>query len=1060
MGDFAVAKRFGGAASILLAGIVFSLTGCQDEQPVVSIEEAKKITASFRDTSFTPPPRKIADVMALLEKEKRADPKAAQALREAARREPPPGLSGSDLAQFYWARGLAAGRTGDVRQGIADLKRANRQSGSLDQRAQSEILNDLAKAESFGGNYADSLRHRKESIRIVPNKGSLLARLSLMARIYAEMGDLEAADSMLAQAEEVLEEAMGWSSWHRSGNNWTMQYLRAKGRILYAKGQLDEADRVMREAIKAAELNHRKKPDKFSGLHQDFSHRDLARNLIGQGRLVEAELEARKAVTSALRREGRYSSHTAAILKTLAATLGAQGRYAEAEKLARAVIDIFGKIGASPETRYLASARQRLAETLVNQERWDEALVEYDKIGKALSSDLTTFNSYFSGDPNWALALIGVGRAGEARAMAERAVARHHKTLGDKHAKTALTRAVLASALVRLGARKEALAAFRKAVPILLSRSRGSNDESTSKGAQELRLTIILESYISLLADIRGTDIERNAGLDAAAEAFRIANVARGRLVQNALTATAARSAAHDPQLADLVRRMQDAEKQVSALYGLLANVMSVPSDQRDPKVVKPLRTRIDRLRTARASLSQEIEKRFPDYAALIRPKPATVKLAQASMRVGEALITVYVGANRTFVWAVPKSGQMRFAAVALGKRRISWLVDRLRKALNPSASTLGGIPAFDVDISHELYNKLLKPVAPGWRDARSLLFVAHGALGRLPLSVLVTQPTELAEGSGVLFSNYKKVPWLAREYAVTLIPSVTSLAVLRRLPAPAAGRRSFVGFGDPFFNRKMAAAAPVRTAALVSRGVMSTRGVPLRLRAAPRLEGKNSVNISALPRLPDTAEEVRSIARALKADLVRDIFVGKNASEGRVKSMKLSDYRVVAFATHGLVPGDLDGLTQPALALSAPAVTGGKDDGLLTMGEILGLRLDADWVVLSACNTGSGKGAGAEAVSGLGRAFFYAGTRALLVSNWPVETTSARQLTTDLFRRQAEDPTLGRAEALRRTMLALVEGPGFVDPASNKIVFSYAHPIFWAPFSLVGDGGGAKPAF
>ena len=240
----------------------------------------------------------------------------------------------------------------------------------------------------------------------------------------------------------------------------------------------------------------------------------------------------------------------------------------------------------------------------------------------------------------------------------------------------------------------------------------------------------------------------------------------------------------------------------------------------------------------------------------------------------------------------------------------------------------------------------------------------------------------------------------------------------------------------------------------------MSTRGVPLRLRAAPRLEGKNSINISALPRLPDTAEEVRSIARVMKADLVRDIFVGKNASEGRVKSMKLSDYRVVAFATHGLVPGDLDGLTQPALALSAPAVTGGKDDGLLTMGEILGLRLDADWVVLSACNTGSGKGAGAEAVSGLGRAFFYAGTRALLVSNWPVETTSARQLTTDLFRRQAEDPTLGRAEALRRTMLALVEGPGFVDPASNKIVFSYAHPIFWAPFSLVGDGGGAKPAF
>ena len=162
--------------------------------------------------------------------------------------------------------------------------------------------------------------------------------------------------------------------------------------------------------------------------------------------------------------------------------------------------------------------------------------------------------------------------------------------------------------------------------------------------------------------------------------------------------------------------------------------------------------------------------------------------------------------------------------------------------------------------------------------------------------------------------------------------------------------------------------------------------------------------------------------------------------------------------AVHGLVPGDLNGLTQPALALSSPAVAGGKDDGLLTMGEILGLKLDADWVVLSACNTASGKGAGAEAVSGLGRAFFYAGTRALLVSNWPVETTSARALTTDLFRRQAKDRTLSRAEALRRTMLALIDQRGYVDRASNKTVFSYAHPIFWAPFSLVGDGGGARP--
>jgi CHAT domain-containing protein len=158
-------------------------------------------------------------------------------------------------------------------------------------------------------------------------------------------------------------------------------------------------------------------------------------------------------------------------------------------------------------------------------------------------------------------------------------------------------------------------------------------------------------------------------------------------------------------------------------------------------------------------------------------------------------------------------------------------------------------------------------------------------------------------------------------------------------------------------------------------------------------------------------------------------------------------------FATHGLVPGDLNGLTQPALALSAPNVAGTGGDGLLTMERILGLKLDADWVVLSACNTAAGDGAGAEAVSGLGRAFFYAGARALLVTNWPVETGSARLLTTDTFKRQAADPSLPRAEALRQAMLAMIDGPGVVDGA-GRAVFSYAHPIFWAPFSLVGDGG------
>jgi CHAT domain-containing protein len=228
---------------------------------------------------------------------------------------------------------------------------------------------------------------------------------------------------------------------------------------------------------------------------------------------------------------------------------------------------------------------------------------------------------------------------------------------------------------------------------------------------------------------------------------------------------------------------------------------------------------------------------------------------------------------------------------------------------------------------------------------------------------------------------------------------------------------------------------------------------MPLERRASPQLDDVDSAELAMLPRLPDTAEELKSIALALEADPSKVLKLGILANEQVVKAADLSRYKVIVFATHGLVPGELDGLRQPALALSAPDVAGVDGDGLLTMEEILALKLDADWVVLSACNTGVGAGAGAEAASGLGRAFFYAGTRALLVTNWSVHSQSARELTTDLFRRQAVDRSLARGEALRQAMLALMDGPGFID-AQGSTAFSYAHPLFWAPYTIIGDGG------
>jgi CHAT domain-containing protein len=286
------------------------------------------------------------------------------------------------------------------------------------------------------------------------------------------------------------------------------------------------------------------------------------------------------------------------------------------------------------------------------------------------------------------------------------------------------------------------------------------------------------------------------------------------------------------------------------------------------------------------------------------------------------------------------------------------------------------------------------------------------------------------------------------------MIPSASALRTLRQLPRGSDKRERLIGFGDPYFNARQASEDPL---VLPSMRVAdaNTGGAPFKRRAAPQTQGVASAELGTLPRLPDTADELRSIALALRADPAKVLHLGRAANERAVKTAALSKYRIVAFATHGLVPGDLNGLTQPALALTAPAVADVEGDGLLTMDEILSLKLDADWVVLSACNTGAGVGAGvgAEAASGLGRAFFYAGARALLITNWSVDSRSARQLVTDLFRRQAANPALTRAEALRQAMMALLDGKGFADDA-GKTVFTYGHPLFWAPYSIIGDGG------
>jgi CHAT domain-containing protein len=181
-------------------------------------------------------------------------------------------------------------------------------------------------------------------------------------------------------------------------------------------------------------------------------------------------------------------------------------------------------------------------------------------------------------------------------------------------------------------------------------------------------------------------------------------------------------------------------------------------------------------------------------------------------------------------------------------------------------------------------------------------------------------------------------------------------------------------------------------------------------------------------------------------------IYLGEKATEKTIKALSatgtLARARVVHFATHGLLAGETELLAtsraEPALILTPPQTATEDDDGLLTASEITQLKLDADWVVLSACNTAAGESnkLGAEALSGLARAFFYAGARALLVSHWAVNSEATVHLITKAFDELKANPKIGPAEALRRSMLVLIARGG-----------GYAHPANWAPFVVVGEG-------
>jgi len=1008
----------------------------------MSLEEAKEVPVSISEQSFVPPPRRIDDVTKILDQNP-PDPATLERLIATADAAPPTTASEVKLQDFYYQRGMAAKKLGRYRQSLMDFRQAVSLLGDFSSRSRTTIntLVELTLAELRLNNFRAGIESAERARKKFPN---WLGANNLLVSLYAIAGDLESAERAKDMALSVM------SNWRDSpkNNSWRRYHTaRMKAEILEAGGRHEEAEPLRRSALRLSMTPIIKSQTPRPAI---FCRRSLAVNLMAQSRLVEAEVEARQALLDSISLHGSRSLDTRYCVEVLANILSKQGRHREAEVLFRQLISMMEAGGISDDSPVMGRTRYELGNVLIELGDWSGAIKEFRLARVSLEREPSIFKKKYLLSTSPALVLLRTGRPENALRLLKRARETAQQDFGTNQHRTIEIHGLLAVAFFDTGNNSEAFKLFSEAVPNLL--------ENMAVGVQQRKL--ILERYIDLLAQIRGTSVEREAGVSTVAEAFRIAGGLQAQSVQYALAQSLTRAALNTPEMVDIARREQDAKIQIDALETLLSEHLAAPVDQQYPQVVAELRENIARLRHAHEVLFERIKEETPKYANLLSPPPATVDEVQKQLRLGEVLISIYPAASKTYIWAIPSRGNIQFAVAPFGESYIQERIRFLREALSPDAQTFGDIPEFDLARGYELYTGLLKPIETSLKDVRDLIIVATGPLAQMPFSILPTASITLGKEEGELFSKYKNVPWLIRQVSITRVPTASSFVSLRTLPKSAPSQEAFLGFGDPFFNKEQLARAKEKR--VDSKLVLAKRGRALHVRGIRVTESGTldndsvtSTNMGLLNRLPDTGDEIISIAKALDADLARDVYLGEKASESKVKAMDMSNRRVIAFATHALVPGDLDGLDQPALALCSPLVTGEAEDGLLTMEEIFQLKLNADWVVLSACNTGAAEGAGAEAVSGLGRAFFYAGTRSLLVSMWPVETTSARKLTTGLFSHQKEDPKLSRARALRQSMLELIDGPGLKDDATGKIVASYAHPLFWAPFVIVGEGGG-----
>ena len=924
----------------------------------------------------------------------------------------------------------------------------------------------LGRIRHYEARYADAEQLFQKALGLFekalgPEHINVAVALNNLSQVYKEQGRFALAEVPLRRALSVQEKQFGPDS------IFIAPMLNNLGELHRAMGHHAEAEALFRReqqiSEKALGPDH---PEVATSLG------NLATLFTTMGRASEAEGLLRRALMINEKAFGPQHPGVASALNNLANALSGMNRAQEAEALFRRSLAIreqhFGG-----ESVSVALALDNLAALLHDERRFAEAepfarrslAIREKEFGP---EHLVTSNSL----NNLASLLDNLKRHDEAEPLLRRAVAIREAALGDRHPELATTVHNLASHHLDVQEWEAAYRGFKRATGIWIARSGGRaggllrQDERTEiKGHADPFLGLVIAAYH--LAE--GAD--GATGLKLRAEAFETAQWVTELGAAAAISGMSARVAAGGGRLGQLVRSRQDLAEEGAAVDRALIAATSQPAQARKFDAEAALRQQAAAITARLKEVDAALDRSFPQYTSLASAAP--MPLAEVGSLVGpsEALLLFVPTRDGTFLWAITRA-QSRWVKVPLNSKELTTRVAALRCGLDYLGEWRGEAagkcfellrPArrpgeaaalpFDLARAHELYTALFGSVED-LIAGKHLLIVPSAPLTSLPFHVLVAEPPPVAIPAEA--GGYARAAWLARRAAITVLPSVASLKALRQFAKQSRATDPFVGFGNPLltgsdgtdrtaWTKQSCPHSPALAVAKADR-----RGRP----TAKLLRG-GVANIDELrrqPPLPETADELCAVARLLGAP-GGAVHLGQGATERSLKALSaagtLGRARVVHFATHGLLAAETEAVgharSEPALVLTPPDKATDEDDGLLTASEVTQLKLDADWVVLSACNTAAGGTdmAGAEALSGLARAFFYAGARALLVSHWAVDSEATVGLITKAFDEIKADRKVGRAEALRRSMLALIERGG-----------SHAHPAVWAPFIVVGEGG------